>query len=72
MSRLEEIKNNAKGLIDNEGHFVDLVQLDIDDYAYLYEQAEKVERYEKALNDIEENGTIYSQATARIALGHPK
>lgn len=52
MSKLEEIKNRAKGLTDEQGYFADIVQLDVDDYAHLYEQAKKAERYEEALKEI--------------------
>lgn len=41
--RLERIKNNSKGLMDNEGRFTDLFQLKVEDYVYLIEQAERVE-----------------------------
>lgn len=47
MSKLLEIHNRTVGLTDNEGCFADIVQMSIDDYIYLYEQAEKVEQLEK-------------------------
>src|SRR6185312_15867382 len=44
--RLEQVKKNSIGLTDNEGCFADIVQLDVDDYAWLIERAKRVEYLE--------------------------
>lgn len=68
MNRLDQIKNSIIGLKDNEGYFADIVQLDVDDYAYLFEQAEKAERYEEVLKNIALLGDYYSQTMAKNVL----
>lgn len=36
--RLARVMDKSKGLKDDNGHFADVVQLDVDDYVYLIEQ----------------------------------
>lgn len=47
MSRLEEIKNRAKPINDVDGDFADIIQLNVDDYAYLYEMTKMAEKSKK-------------------------
>lgn len=52
MSRLEEIINRVIPFTDNEGHFADTIQLDVDDYAYLIAHVARAEEYKKDIVDM--------------------
>lgn len=45
--RLEEMNDKVTGLIDSDGDFADEVKMNIDTYAWFYEQAERVQELER-------------------------
>lgn len=44
--RLEEMNKKVTGLTDSDGDFADAVKMDVDTYAWFYEQAERVQELE--------------------------
>lgn len=46
--KLKAIMKRSVGLTDNEGCFADIVQLDVDDYAWIIQQAERAIELEQS------------------------
>ena len=56
---LKRIIANAKGCNDDNGYFADVVQLDVNDYAHLIEQADRAQELEEYCKTIEKDKSFF-------------
>lgn len=72
MSRLDDIRSRAVFLKRSDGEFSDIIQLDVNDYAYLYEQAERIPMLETSIKRLRDRVNKLGRLEAKFECGSKK